>query len=162
MCEILTDRARGWTNIDSKFVRAWPARVKPIKRHPDNIFIRERCKMLHATCPLLFHFFFLSRLRIVTSSRILWDILRDSPVSTPENITAPHRTIYIYFARIVTQRWLQMARSLAKRSHLKWRVSSNMSVRRGGPNAIHRMINRAIGINRATFRDVEGPRELCR
>lgn len=55
-----------------------------------------------------------------------------------------------------------MARSLAKRSHLKWRVSSNMSVRRGGPNAIHRMINRAIGINRATFRDVEGPRELCR
>jgi len=50
------------------------------------------------------------------------------------------------------------------RPHLKWRVSSNVGVRRAGPNIIRRMINHAIGINRATPQGVGGDpgRELCR
>lgn len=122
MCEILTDRTRGRANIDSKFVRAWPgARVKPIKRHPDNIFIRGEMQNVARRVPWYPLFFFSSsRLGIVTSSRILWDILKDSPARpVPSPLREHHRTtraIYIYFARIVTHsggcKWHVLSRNV--------------------------------------------------
>lgn len=78
------------TNIDSKFVRAWPARAKPIKRRPDNIFIRERMQNACRRC-LAWRRSFLR----VSSSRTLWDVLRDSVILSPgTNVAA----IYIYLA----------------------------------------------------------------
>lgn len=146
-------RSQRRTNIDSKFVRAWPARAKSIKRRPDNIFIRENAKCVSAAQASSFS----SSCLVVTHP--LWRFERQGRPANLPRASPPRLFISISPASCDGGcKW----HVFAERSHLKWRVSNNMSVRHGGPNAIHRMINRAIGINRATFRDVERPRELCR
>jgi len=149
-------RSQRRANIDSKFVRAWPAWAKPIKRRPDNIFIRENAKCVSAVLGIVLF------LVMIPSSCILFKTLWETTSSYPR---APPPLPRLFISISPGVMWHSDGckwHVLAERSHLKWRVSNNMSVRHSGPNAIHRMINRAIGINRATFRDVEGPRELCR
>jgi len=90
--------------------------AKPIKRHPDNIFIREKCKTLHGASPLVALFFprhVFASSRRHASFETFW---KTAPLHSPSTSPHPIRAIYIYFARIVTHsggcKWHVLSRNV--------------------------------------------------